>query len=262
MFYQDLGTGRPVIFVHGWCVQSDSWEYVITELLEKGYRCIVYDQRGCGRSDKPYDGYDFTTLAGDLADVIRHRGLEDAILVGHSLGCGVCVRYLSQYEQRGIGKAVLLGTTTPYPLQADNNPDGIPRQVFDDMLAAIKKDRAAYVRDIAGPFFAGLQGALTVSRDLVDWACALTMEAAPYAATGFVRAMGQTDQREELGKITLPVLLLHGKQDASAPIALTAEKTLARLANGKLMVYEDSAHGFYISEAPMICKDMLAFIGE
>jgi non-heme chloroperoxidase len=260
LYYQDLGTGKPVVFVHGWCINSDSWEYVINDLPARGIRCIVYDQRGCGRSDKPVAGYGFSTLAGDLAELLEQLDLRDVTLVGHSLGCGVVVRYLAQYGEGRVSGAALLSTTTPFPLRTADNPDAIDQSIFDELIASMKKDRTAYVRSIAYSFFAGPRDVLPVSQDLLEWGIALTLQASPFAAMSLLREMSRTDQREELKGIKIPVLLIHGRQDISSPLALTAEKTLAHLTNGRLKIYEEGAHGFYMVEGERIVGDLMEVI--
>lgn len=262
LYYEDLGTGKPVVFVHGWCISCDSWEYVINELPGRGVRCILYDQRGCGRSDKPWKGYDYSTLAGDLSELIEQLGLEEVTLVGHSLGCGVVVRYLSEYGQTRVTQTVLLATTTPYPLLSEGNPDGLEKAVFEGLVHEIRTDRAAYVRALAHPFVAGPKSRLPVSADLVEWGIQLTMQASPFAAAEFIQAMSSTDQREEMKRISIPVLLIHGRLDISSPMALSAEKSLALLPNAQLIVYEDGAHGFYMVEGARVASDILRFVND
>jgi pimeloyl-ACP methyl ester carboxylesterase len=260
LFYQDLGKGAPIVFVHGWCISSDSWEYVINDLPQQGVRVIVYDQRGCDRSDKPAHGYDYTTLAQDLRELIEHLDLQDVTLVGHSLGCGVVARYLSRFNTGRVIRSVWTAPTTPFPLQTEDNPDGIDPAIFIELLGQINADRAAYVQSIAHPFFAGPRTELPISQALLEWGVDITMSASPFAAAGMFFTCANSDQREEIKTIQIPVLLLHGALDLSAPLHLTSRKNLDLLPNAKLKVYPEGAHGFYMVEGPQVRKDILAFM--
>jgi non-heme chloroperoxidase len=260
LFYQDLETGKPIVFVHGWCISSDSWEYVINELPQQGIRVIVYDQRGCDRSDKPVTGYDYTTLAQDLQALLEHLNLSDVTLVGHSLGCGVIARYLSHFNMGRVVRSVWIAPTTPFPLLTSDNPEGIEEALFTELLRQIRTDRAAYVQSLAHSFFAGPLEPLPVSQSLLEWGLNITMSASPFAATGMFYTCGHTDQREEIKTIQIPVLLLHGALDLSAPLHLTSKKNAELLPNATLKVYPEGAHGYYMVDGPQIRKDILEFM--
>ncbi len=262
LFYKDQGSGIPVIFVHGWCINCDSWEYVMNELTDNGFRCIAYDQRGCGRSDQPWRGYDYCTLADDLAAVIDRLDLDKVILVGHSLGCGVIMQYLADYGESRVIKAVLLGTTTPNIAKSMANPNGLDREHFNESIDFIKRDRAGYVYSLVDDFFGVQFEGNVVSQYMIDWTFGITMQASSRAATEMLNTAYTSNQREELKRISIPVLLLHGDKDVSCPIALTAQPTLDLLINGELKVYEDKAHGMYISEGNVIGADIINFINK
>jgi non-heme chloroperoxidase len=262
LFYEDYGSGKPVVLVHGWGMNGDTWEYVMRVLLQHGLRCIAYDLRGCGRSDKPWGSYDYSTLAGDLAALIEALDLQDITLVGHAMGCGVITRYLYDHGQARVGGAVFLGTTTPYLLRADDNPEGMDKSFFDNMIEAIIKDRPGFVTGIGQGFFTGNKDGIPVPTPLSTWAFGIVMQSSPFAATEFIRTTSGTDQREDLKKITIPVLIIHGGATSGAPISLTAERTLGYLPNARLLVYEGSSGGFYITEGERTGKDILEFMGS
>jgi pimeloyl-ACP methyl ester carboxylesterase len=260
LYYRDGGAGRPVVLVHGWCISGESWEYVMTDLIERGFRGIAYDLRGCGRSDQPWNGYDYDTLADDLATVLETLGLRDVTLVGHSMAGGIITRYLANHGAARVARAVLIGTTTPFPLRTDDNPDGVDGAYFDQMIAEIRRDRPHYVASLAPAFFGGATGADAVSPALIQWGIDLTLQASARAAIELLRTNARSDQREELKQIAVPTLLLHGDQDGSCPLALTACRTRDLLPDCRLTVYEGKAHGIYITDAARVSADIAAFI--
>lgn len=262
LFYKDWGTGKPIVFVHGWCINCDSWEYVMNALPQQGVRCVAYDQRGCGRSDQPWTGYDYDTLADDLAALIDQLELSKVTLVGHSMGCGVITRYLTQRGEDRVARVVMLGTTTPLGGKTEDHPDGAERLHFGNMVAAIQKDRAHYVSELA-PGFLGVEKANDiVSQALIDWGVGLTLQASPRAAVAMLRSTFESDQRRELANITVPTLILHGDADQSSPLAVTGEKTAAIVSEGQLKVYKGQPHGFYITDAERVNEDLLTFIAR
>lgn len=262
LFYKDWGSGTPIVFVHGWCVNCDSWEYIMGDLCGKGFRCIAYDQRGCGRSGQPWRGYDYLTLADDLAAIIERLDLDKVILVGHSMGCGVITQYLADYGELRVSKAVLIGTTTPDIAKSANNPNGIDRVHFDDSINFIKRDRPGYVYSLIDDFFDLHNEEVKVSKALVDWAAGLTLQASSKAATEMLNTSYSSNQCEELKNISTPVMLLHGDKDASCPLSITAEPTQKLLVNSKLKVYKGKPHGMYISEPHTISADILDYINQ
>ncbi|MES2569045.1 MAG: alpha/beta hydrolase [Verrucomicrobiota bacterium] len=259
IFYRDHGAGKPVVLIHGWCINCDSWEYVMGELPHHGIRCIAYDQRGCGRSDQPWTGYDYDRLADDLASLLESLDLTEATLVGHSMGCGVIVRYLARHGKKRVARAVLVSTPTPFVQKTDDNPDGFDPVFYKGMIAALKKDRPDYIRSLTEAFF-GVDGP-AVSQGMKDWAFGLTLQAAPQAALEMCATYFKTDQREELKSIDVPVLLIHGSADQSTPLEITGKKTHDMIPGSRLLVYEGEAHGLYITAAHRLNADLLDFIG-
>jgi pimeloyl-ACP methyl ester carboxylesterase len=260
LFVKDWGSGQPVVLVSGWCINCDSWEYVMNELPHHGLRCIAYDSRGCGRSDQPWTGYDYDTLADDLAALLEQLNLHDAILVGHSMGSGVVVRYLTRHGDKRVARAVLISTTTPMVQQTADNLHGFASNCFEEMVAAIKQDRARYVASLAPAFFGVEAADENVSQEMIDWAVALTLQASPHAAIELLRTNFYADQREELKNMIVPTLIVHGSADQSTPLQITSERTHELLPNSQLIVYEGKPHGIYISEAKRLNQDLLAFI--
>jgi non-heme chloroperoxidase len=260
LFYKDWGTGKPVVLIHGWCINCDSWEYVMNDLPHRGLRCIAYDQRGCGRSDQAWAGYDYDTSCEDLQALLEHLDVREATLVGHSMGGGLVTHYLARRVAQRIARAVLVATTTPFLAKTANNPEGIDRQYLEDNLAAMKRDRARYVGDLAPGFFGVQRPDENVSQEMIDWAIALTLQASPQAAVDMMRTNFLTDQRDELKAIHVPTLIVHGDADQTSPLEITGKRTNEIMPDSRLKIYHSKAHGIYITEANRLNEDVLEFI--
>jgi pimeloyl-ACP methyl ester carboxylesterase len=257
LFYQDRGDGPPIVFIHGWAIGADMWEYQTTPLSRRGLRCIAYDRRGCGRSDHPDRGYDFDTFADDLAALLEHLDLRDVTLVGHSMGGGEVARYLSRHGARRIARAVLVGTITPFLRKTADNPDGVDDAVFAATIAALGEDRPAFLTAGAAGFFgAGLPG-ISVSPELMAWAVGLFLRASPSATIDMVRAFSTTDFRPDMPAFTVPTLVIHGDADANAPLALTGARTARAI-----VVYEGAPHGLFVTHKARFNEDLAAFVGR
>lgn len=260
LFYKDWGTGKTIILVHGWSVGSDSFEYQMLDLVSRGMRVVAYDQRGCGRSDQTWDGYDFDTLASDLAALIETLDIREATLVGHSMGCGVITRYLSKYGGECISKSVLGATTTPYLLKTEDNPQGIDKSILDGMVEAMSRDRQQYTTNLAPAFFGvGLPG-IEVSPELIQWGVNLCFQASIRAAIEMQKTNFTTDQRKELREINVSTLIIHGDKDVNNPFEITGAKTAELMPNANVEIYEGMAHGFYITHPRRFNDDIIAFI--
>ncbi len=262
LFYKDWGDGKTVVFVHGWCLNSDIWEYVMNELTFKGYRCIAYDQRGCGRSDPAFTGYDYSSLAHDLAIILEELDLSDVTLVAHSMGCAIITRYLSEHGTSRVKKAVLIATITPQIVKSENNPHGVDKIYLDEGIAAIKKDRPAYVRSMAKGFFNLESPNNNVSPEMVDWAVDINLQSSSWAAIELMNTQISGNQRNELKTINIPVLLQHGDSDLTSPLQLTAEPTGDLLNNGELKIYKNHGHGIIMSGWDIISADIIDFINQ
>jgi non-heme chloroperoxidase len=259
IFYKDWGAGRPVVFCHGGILGADMWEYQMTALAAGGLRCVAHDRRGCARSSHPGRGYDFDTFADDLAALLDRLDLREVTLVGHSMGCGEIARYLSRHGAGRIRRAVLVATTTPYLLKTADNPDGIDRAAFDRMHAAASADRPRFTALAAGPFFGAGPSGAAVSEELVRWGIGLALQACPVATLDTIRAFSETDFRADLRAFTVPTLVIHGRADQGAPLALTGERTARLIAGSRLEVY-DTAHGLFITERERLNRDLAAFV--
>lgn len=261
LFYKDWGTGQPVIFVHGWGLGADMWEYQMTDLVNQGLRCIAYDKRGCGCSSQPEQGYDYDTFADDLAAVIDQLDLHNVTLVGYSSGGGDIARYLSRYRDNRITKTVLIGSITPCLIKTTDNPDGLDWSLFEDMIAGLNQDRPQYVSKMAPSFFGVGLPQVCISPEIIQWAIALALQASPQATIAMVRAF-KTDFRPDMPAFTMPTLIIHGDRDQSHPIDLTGHKSTQAIPGSQYKVYEGAAHGLFITHKEKLNRDLLAFIHD
>jgi pimeloyl-ACP methyl ester carboxylesterase len=259
IFYKDWGAGPPVVFCHGGVLGADMWEYQMTALAGEGVRCIAHDRRGCARSTHPGRGYDFDTFAGDLAALLEGLDLRDVTLVGHSMGCAEIARYLARHGARRVARSVLVSTTTPFLLKTPDNPDGVDKRVFDEMVAELQRDRPHFTAQSAPGFFGiGLPN-MSISPEIVQWGIGLALQACPKATIDVIRAFSETDFRPDLRAFTMPTLLIHGRADRGSPLPLTAERTATRIPGSRLEIY-DTGHGLFITEKERLNRDLLAFI--
>jgi non-heme chloroperoxidase len=258
LFYRDWAQGRPVVFVASWSLTSDSWGYQMLPLVQQGCRCIAYDRRGHGRSDDPGVGYDYDTLADDLAALLDRLDLHDVTLVGHSMGPGEIVRYLSRHGSARVARVAMIGTITPMIQQAPDNSDGIPPSVFDGFRTEqLLRDFPKWIEDNVRPFVTN-----DTTPEMIDWIRSMCLQSSLQALHDCNVAITTADFRAELRRIDLPVLLLHGDQDVTSPLALTAGPTASLLPNARLKVYQGAPHGIFLTHAPQVNADLLAFIGK
>ncbi len=255
LFHRDWGQGRPVVFVASWSLPSDSWAYQMLALSEAGLRCVVYDRRGHGQSQDPGRGYDYDTLADDLAAVMETLDLRDATLVGFSMACGEVVRYLTRHGAGRVAGAVLIGTTTPCLMQRSDNPNGLDPAFFEIFR------RDWLMRDFPGWVDANMEPFVTpeTSAGLRNWVRDMALRSSLQALLECHRTLAAVDLREEMRRITVPTLLIHGGRDATSPLALTAQPSLALLPNGRLSLYEDAPHGLFLTHRERLNADLLAF---
>lgn len=260
LFYQDQGKGKPVLFIHGWPSSHAMWEYQLGELPKK-FRCIAYDRRGFGQSDKPWNGYDYDTLADDLHAVFETLNLSDVTLVGFSMGGGEVVRYLKKYGAAKVNKIVLVAAVTPFMLQTADNEDGVPQKIFDEMIQGVKDDRPKYLTNFGKLFFGVSLLSQPVSDEILQWAHALTLPATQQATIECIRSFSGTDFRTDCSSITVPTLIIHGDDDKIVPIDLSARKAVKLIKNAQLKVYEGAPHGLFVTEKNKLNDDLLQFIG-
>ena len=262
IYYEDLGKGKPLVFIHGWPLSGAMWEYQVTELTGKGFRCVTYDRRGFGRSDKPYSGYDYDTMAGDLKTLLDELDLEDVTLIGFSMGGGEIAKYFKHYSDAHITKVVLVSSVLPYMLKTDDNPDGVPQAIFDDIAKGIKDDRPAFMENFAKIFFGVARANPPVSDAFLANNLARVMEASPIATLECVNAFASTDFREDVVKINVPTLIIHGDGDKIVPIKATGERSAELIKDASFIIYPDAAHGLWYTEKEQLNKDIFGFVSQ
>ena len=263
LFYSDWGDphGRPVVFAHAWALSGDMWHQQIPDLVDAGLRCVVYDRRGHGRSDRPGQGYDLDTLAADLAAVVNHLDLTDAILVGHSMGASEVVRSITNSGADRVAGLVLCAPTLPGLLRTEDNPDGIDRSVFEETWRAMRADIGAWMDQFTNGDINEYFGvAMPMSDDLGAWTRRQIVETPLIVALACQRSNVEADFRAELRSLDLPTLILHGDADTSAPLELTGRPTAALLPGSRLVVIEGAGHGLYASAAARCNHEILQFV--
>jgi non-heme chloroperoxidase len=257
IYYEDHGEGRPVVLIHGFPLSGRAWERQERALLAAGHRVITYDRRGFGRSSQPTVGYDYDTFAADLDKLLTALDLTDVDLAGHSMGGGEIARYASNHGFGRVARVVFIATTTPCILQAPDNPTGVPKGYFDEMIAQLTDDRPRYLAQAAPGFF----GNNSVSHELVEWGVGLALRASPLATTEMIRAMSETDFRTDLKAVDVPALVIHGKADVGAPLELTGRPTAAAFPGSRLEIYE-SGHGLFLTEKTRLNAELVAFVRD
>lgn len=260
IYYEDYGKGKNVVFIHGWPLSGSMWEYQVTQLPQQGMRCIVYDRRGFGKSDRPGEGYDYNTLAGDLKTLLDELDLNDVTLVGFSMGGGEIAKYFSLFGGKRISKVVLISAVVPYMLKTDSNPDGVPQDVFDGMTKGMIDDRPTFFESFNKDFF----GVSLVSHPVTD--AFLTnsliecMDANIIATLQCAKAFSSTDFRQDVPKINVPALIIHGDADKTVPIKPTGQESARLIPGAKLIVYEGAPHGLWFTEKDRLNQDLIDFI--
>jgi non-heme chloroperoxidase len=262
IFYKDWGTGQPIVFHHGWPLSADDWDNQMLFFLDKGYRVIAHDRRGHGRSTQTATGNEMDTYAADVAALVAHLDLKNAVHIGHSTGGGEVARYVARYGGEGrVAKAVLIGAVPPIMLKTDNNPGGLPIEVFDGFRAALVANRAQFYRDVpAGPFYGFNREGAKVSQGAVDNWWRQGMMGGAKAHYDCIEAFSETDFTEDLTKIDVPVLIMHGDDDQIVPIADSALLAAELVRHGTLKVYKGLPHGMCTTHPEIINPDLLAFI--
>ncbi len=258
LFYNDWGTGAPVVLVHGWPLSGAMWEYQATFLVAQGLRVITYDRRGFGRSDQPAAGYDYDTLTGDLAALIDHLGVDNATLVGFSMGGGEVARYLARHNRGRVTQGVLISSVTPLLQKAPSYPEGVDPQVFAEMQAKLLEDRPAFLATFAKQFYGVGVLSKPVSSDILDWNQQLALQASPIATLACERSFATTDFRADLAAIRVPVTVIHGDADKTVPIDSTGRVAASMIQGARYVVYEGEPHGLFITAKERLNQDLLA----
>jgi non-heme chloroperoxidase len=260
IYYKDWGKGQPLFFHHGWPLSGDDWDAQMMFFLNQGFRVIAHDRRGHGRSTQTANGHDMDTYAADVAELTQALDLKNAIHIGHSTGGGEVIRYVAKHGQGRVAKAVLISAVTPIMAQTQNNPEGIPLSVFDEIRAGTATQRPQYFQDFTIPFYGYNREGAKISQGIKDNWWRQGMMGGIKAHYDCIKAFSETDFTEDLKNVDVPVLIMHGEDDQIVPFTLTGVKAFKLLKNGKLISYPGFPHGMPTTESATINADLLAFI--
>lgn len=256
------GSGIPVVLIHGWPLSHRMWEPQITPLVEAGFRVIAYDRRGFGDSTKASNGYDYDTFAEDLHGLLKALDLQEVVLVGFSMGGGEVARYFGRYGDERVAKAALISAVTPFLLKTDDNPDGVDESVFDDMLAGVKKDRITFMSDFGKGFLGWSEAHKSVPEEHLVHNRNLAWQASPIATQQCITAFGTTDFREDLKRMKVPTLIVHGDNDDIVPCEVSANKAAALLDDNEFHVIKGAPHGLNLTHTAEFNDILLKFLAR
>lgn len=260
IYYKDLGSGQPIVFSHGWPLSADAWDDQMFFLASKGYRCIAHDRRGHGRSSSSWNGNEMNTYADDLAKLVEELDLKNAIHIGHSTGGGEVVRYIGRHGTKRVAKAVLIGAVPPLMLKTAANPGGLPIEVFDKIRENVLSDRSQFFKDLSVPFYGANRSGSAVSQGLRDAFWLQGMWGDFKSLYDCIKAFSETDFTEDLKKMDVPTLILHGDDDQIVPISDSALLSVKLIKNAQLKTYKGASHGLCSTHKNQINQDLLAFL--
>ena len=260
IYFKDWGTGKPVVFSHGWPLSADAWDPQMLFLGQHGYRVIAHDRRGHGRSGQSWGGNNLDTYADDLAEVIEALDLKEVTLIGHSTGGGEVTRYVGRHGNKRLSKLVLIGAIPPLMLKTSGNPGGLPVSVFDELRAGVVADRSQFMKDLSMPFYGYNKPGAKISQGVRDSFWLQSMDASVIGTYECIKAFSETDLTEDLKKIEVPTLILHGDQDQIVPIGASALLSSKIVKNARLKVYPGAPHGMTVTLADQVNADLLEFL--
>jgi non-heme chloroperoxidase len=260
IYFKDWGTGKPVVFSHGWPLSADAWDAQMLFLGQQGYRVIAHDRRGHGRSGQSWDGNNLDTYADDLAELLDALDVKNVMLVGHSTGGGEVTRYVGRHGNSRLSKLVLMGAIPPLMLKTDKNPGGLPLSAFDEIRAGVVADRSQFMKDLSMPFYGYNKPGAKISQGVRDEFWRIAMQASIIGTYDCIKAFSETDLNEDLKRIDVPTLLLHGDQDQIVPFADSAALSSKIIKKATLKVYPGAPHGMATTLADQVNADLLAFL--
>ncbi|MCC9168091.1 alpha/beta fold hydrolase [Pontibacter harenae] len=258
--YQDYGQGQPVILIHGWPLSHKMWENQVQAIVDAGFRCIAYDRRGFGDSDRPYLNYDYSSLAQDLRTLIEQLNLWDCVLVGFSMGGGEVVRYLSMFGDERVAKAVLISSVIPMVKKTDDNPDGVPEDKLNEIMESLKTKRVTFLAEFSKQFYNYSDNKDTVSEQQLHYDWSITSAASPRGTIETAKAWANTDFRPELRNVTVPTLIVHGDADQIVPIKTSSEQSTKEIWNNKYVKIEGAPHGLFLTHKEKLNSALIDFL--
>ena len=260
IFYEDYGSGQPVILIHGWPLSRKTWEHQVWKIVEAGYRCISYDRRGFGISSFPWNNYDYSSLAGDLNELINQLNLKDSIIVGFSMGGGEVVRYFSDYGSDNIAKAVLISSIIPLVKQKSDNPDGVPEKDLEDIKTALENDRVGFLKNFHKGFYNYDKNKDRVSKAQLEYDFVIASHASPRATIETAKAWMNTDFRTELKNVDVPTLIVHGDADETVPIKTSANQAAKGIKDNQFEIIKGAPHGLNVTHKEELNKILIDFL--
>lgn len=262
LFYEDYGTGKPVILIHGWPLSHKAWEQQVWKIVESGYRCIAYDRRGFGISSAPWDGYDYSSLASDLRELILQLDLYEVTIVGFSMGGGEVVRYFTDYGNDRISKAALISSIIPLVKKKEDNPDGVPQEDLNGIIDALQADRVGFLKDFSKNFYNYEDLKDKVSEQQLQYDFSIAAHASPRATIQCAFSWAETDFRPELKNVNVPTLIVHGKADNIVPIKTAGDQAAKGITDNEYHKIDNAPHGLNITHAEELNKILIDFLNK